>query len=401
MSLLEKFIDYVQYETTSHENVGTTPSTACQFDLAKHLLEELKTRGVKEAFLDEHCYVYGYIEGNTNGKTIGLIAHMDTSDAVSGKNVKPRVIENYDGKDIVLNKDVISEVSRFTALNNYIGKTLVVTDGTTLLGADDKAGIAIIMEVVETLINHPEIKHGPVRVCFNPDEEIGGGMEKFNYDWFKVDYAYTLDGAAPNELEFECFNACSANVVINGISTHPGDAKDKMVNALNVAYKFHSYLDPLARPEHTEKYQGFNHLNDMNGSVERCEMHYIIRNHDRELLEKQKSDFRRACALLNKEYGYQVCELTLKDSYRNMREKFKGHTEPITTVKQAMAKTGLDYKAVAIRGGTDGAVLTFNGILTPNLGTGGLYFHGVHEIACLEDMQLVYKLVLNILDIVK
>ena len=399
--LIEKLLDYVRYETTSHEESQTSPSTEGQWVLAKHLKMQLDELGLEDVVLDEYCYVYGYLPGDPDYLTIGLNAHMDTSEQASGENVHPRVIENYDGSDIVLSEGIMTEVSRFPNLKDYTGKTLVVTDGKTLLGADDKAGIAIIMEVLETLVNHPEIKHGPVRVCFSPDEEIGRGTAHFDYDRFKADFAYTVDGDRPDRMEYENFNAASADVDVNGISVHPGSAKDKMVNALQVAHEFHAMLDPDAVPEKTSGYEGFNMLGAVHGEVGHAVMQYIIRNHDYALLQKQKHDFEVIRDTLNQKYGYEVIDLKIRDSYRNMKEKFIGHEEPINLVKKAMEEIGMEFKAQAIRGGTDGASLTWNGILCPNLGTGGQNFHGVHEFWCKEDGEKSLELILKVLSLAK
>lgn len=397
MSVVERFLDYVSYETTSNELSETCPSTSGQLVLGAHLVEELKKIGIANAYQDKDGYVYGYLEGDPNYKTIGLVAHMDTSDQVSGKNIKTRIIENYDGKDIELSNGIYTEVNRFACLKKYIGKTLVVTDGTTLLGADDKAGVAEIMEILDTLIKHPEYKHGLIRVCFTPDEEIGRGVDKFNYDEFKVDFAYTLDGGDPNVINYECFNAFEAKVLINGISVHPGSAKNMMINALNVAHEFHSYLPVEDRPEHTEGYEGFNALMDMSGSVEKAELNYIIRNHDVALIQKQIDLFRKAEKELNEKYGSNTVVANIRKQYQNMKECFNGHFEAIDLVKEAMKNLNMNYREEAIRGGTDGATLSYNGILCPNLGTGGENYHGVNEFACVESMEEVIKLVLEIL----
>lgn len=395
--LIDKLIDYVKYETTSYEGNETFPSTNEQFELAKHLKDELDKLGLKQVQLDEYCYVYGYLPGDSNYLTIGLNAHMDTSEAASGKNVNPRIIENYDGEDIKLSDTVTTSVERFPNMKKFIGKTIVVTDGNTLLGADDKAGIAVIMETLETLVNNPEIKHGPIWVCFSPDEEVGRGTEHFNYDLFKVDFAYTLDGGDPEEVEFENFNAASALVKVNGVSVHPGSAKNKMINAASVAMEFHSLLDPNAVPEKTEGYEGFNHLVSMKGECLNAELMYIIRNHDLDLLNKQKHDFEVAAQTLNDKYGYQIIDLKLVDAYRNMREKFEGNMKPIDIVKDAMNNLNMEFKAVAIRGGTDGAELTWKGILCPNLGNGGDNYHGVHEVWCKQDGEKAVELLLEVL----
>ena len=399
--LIDKLLDYVRYETTSHEQSKTSPSTEGQWALAKHLKLQLDELGLEDVVLDKHCYVYGCLPGDEDYLTIGLNAHMDTSEQASGENVNPRVIENYDGSDIVLSEGIVTEVSRFPNLKDYVGKTLVVTDGKTLLGADDKAGIAIIMEVLETLVKHPEFKHGPVRVCFSPDEEIGRGTAHFDYDRFKVDFAYTVDGDKPDRMEYENFNAASAVINVNGISVHPGSAKNKMVNALQVAHEFHGMLDPDAVPEKTSGYEGFNMLGAVHGEVGHAVMHYIIRNHDYALLQKQKHDFEVIRDFLNQKYGYEVSDRKISDSYRNMKERFIGHEEPISLVKKAMEKIGMVFMAQAIRGGTDGATLTWNGILCPNLGTGGQNFHGVHEFWCKEDGEKSVELILKVLSLAK
>ena len=397
--LIDKLLDYVAYETTSHEASETFPSTDCQWDLARHLRDELERLGLQKVTLDEYCYVYGYLPGDEDYLTIGFNAHMDTSEQASNKNTRPRIIENYDGTDIKLNEELYTTVERFPNLKDYVGKTLVVTDGNTLLGADDKAGIACIMEVLEILVKNPELKHGPIWVCFSPDEEIGKGTLHFNYDLFKVDFAYTLDGDKPENIEYENFNGATAYVKINGISVHPGTAKNKMVNAIQVAHEFHDMMDKDAVPEKTEGYEGFNLLLGIKGEVATCNMQYIIRNHDYDLLCKQKHDFEIIRDKLNEKYGYEVVELKLVDAYRNMREKFIGHEEPIELAKKAMEEVGLKFNAVAIRGGTDGASLTWHGILCPNLGTGGQNFHGVHEFWCKEDGEKVVELVLKLLSL--
>lgn len=400
--LIDKLLDYVSYDTQSCEETDDFPSSEGQWDLARHLLDELQDLGLENTQLDDYCYVYGYLPGDEQYLTLGLMAHMDTAPQASGKNVKPRIIENYDGEDIILNENgVRTSVRRFPELVNYKGKTLVVSDGNTLLGADDKAGIACIMEVLEILVNNPEIKHGPIWVCFSPDEEVGKGTLHFNYDLFKVDYAYTLDGDYPNCIEYENFNAASADVKINGISVHPGSAKNTMVNALQVAHEFHGMMDSEAMAEKTEGYEGFNLLINMTGEIESAKLHYIIRNHDMDLLNKQKHDFEIIKDKLNEKYGYEAVCLTISDSYRNMKEKFIGHEQPINIVKQAMQEIGLEYREVAIRGGTDGANLTWNGILCPNLGTGGHNFHGVHEFWCEQEGLKVVELVIKILSLAK
>ena len=398
--LIDKLIDYCKYDTQSNEDSLTIPSTEKQKLLGKHLLDELNKLGLSNTQMDEFGYVYGYLDGDHNKPTIGLNAHMDTSPDASGENVKPRIIENYDGKDIKLNDKLATEISRFPHMVKYTGKTLVVTDGNTLLGADDKAGIAIIMQTLEELINN-NLPHGPIWVCFSPDEEIGRGTDKFNYDLFKVDFAYTLDGDDVNYIEYENFNAASAKVFLTGISVHPGDAKDKMVNAIALANEFNSYLDPDKVPERTCGYEGFNHMVSIEGEVGKCELGYIIRNHDINKLNEQKQSFLDIEKKMNDKYGYDCVNVVLKDGYRNMKEKFEGNMYPIELVHEAMDSLGMNFEAKAIRGGTDGANMTWNGVLCPNLGTGGGNYHGVHEFWCKEDGEKAVKLLEKILEIAK
>ena len=399
--LIDKLLDYVSYETTSDEESTANPSSACQLNLAAHLLEELNKLGLEKTVMDEFGYVYGYLPGDESMPTIGLCAHMDTSPDASGKNVKPRIIENYDGKDIELNPELKTTVERFPFLPEYKGKTLVVTDGNTLLGADDKAGVAIIVEVCEYLLNHPEIKHSPVWVCFTPDEEVGRGTEKFNYDLYKVDFAYTVDGGEPHYIEYENFNGASAVVYLTGISVHPGSAKNKMVNASKLCMEFDSLLDQNMVPEKTEGYEGFNHCIGMEAQCSDGKMAYIIRNHDYEPLNKQKEMFVDAMNRMNEKYGYECVRVEIKDSYRNMAEKFKDNMYPVELATKAMENLGVKCEPFAIRGGTDGASLTWNGILCPNLGTGGMNFHGVHEFWCKEDGEFVVEIILEMLKISK
>ena len=399
--LIDKLIDYVKYPTQSDESSTTIPSTAKQKVLGQHLLDELNRLGLANTQMDEYGYVYGYLDGDHNKPTIGLLAHMDTSPDASDINVNPRIIENYDGKDIKLNENLSTEISRFPFLSDYVGKTLLVTDGNTLLGADDKAGIAIIMETLEALIKNPSLSHGPVWVAFTPDEEIGRGTDKFNYDLFKVDFAYTCDGDRPNNFEYENFNAATAIVHLNGISVHPGSAKDKMINAIKLAMEFNSNLNCDMVPEKTEGYEGFNHITDIKGEVGKAEIHYIIRNHDLDKLNKQKDDFKVIEGLMNNKYGYNAVKVELIDAYRNMKEKFEGNTYPIDLARNAMKELGMEFTPVAIRGGTDGASLTWNGILCPNIGTGGQNFHGVHEFWCKEEGEQVVKLVLKMLELAR
>ncbi len=395
--MIKRLIEYAAYETTSDPASESFPSSDKERILANRLLEDVKALGIKDAFVDEYGYVYGSLEANAKGPVIGLIAHMDTSDAVSGKDVKARVIENYDGEDIRLNETLVSEVSRFPELKQKKGKTLIVTDGNTLLGGDDKAGIVIIMEVLETLMKDAERKHPRILFCFNPDEEVGRGTEHFNYDWFQADFAYTLDGQAPEAIECENFNAASAQVKVKGISTHPGSAKDKMINALNVAYEFHRLLPYNMRPENTEGYEGFNHLVSMQGECIEASLSYILRNHDTELLEAQKADFYNARDFLNRKYRMDLVEVEIKDAYRNMKQKFAGHEEILQLAEEAIRLSGLKPRYEAIRGGTDGAELTWHGLLCPNLGTGAYNLHGKHEYVVAEEMEKMAEITLHLL----
>ncbi|NCA96538.1 MAG: peptidase T, partial [Methanomicrobia archaeon] len=334
----------------------------------------------------------GNVEG---GQKIGLVAHVDTAGEMSGKNVKPRLIKNYQGDDIVLNakKNIVMKKSEFPHLNRVIGQDIIVTDGTTLLGADDKAGVAIIMDVVRYLNEHPKVPHGDIKIAFTPDEEIGRGVENFDVKYFDADFAYTLDGSDMQVINFENFNAASADIVIKGSSIHPGDAKDKMVNAILVAMEFNALLPKNDVPHLTEGYEGFNHITDIKGEVEEAKMHYIIRNHDEVKLEKQKDDFRKAATALNLRYGEGTISLSIKDSYRNMGPLLKSNPEALDRVYETYKRLGIEVIAMPIRGGTDGAQLSYRGLLTPNLGTGGYNFHGKYEFVSLTQMKKMVEVV--------
>ena len=397
MKVLEKLLDYVSYETTSDPNSDTCPSSNKELVLGRHLVDELMKYGCDEARNDEHGYVYGTLNGDDAYASLGLVAHMDTSSDASGRNVQPSIIENYDGSSIKLDNGLVTAIEVYPFLKSFIGKTLVVTDGNTLLGADDKAGIAIIMEILETLKNNSDIKHGTIKVCITPDEEIGRGAELFDYDNFKVDYCYTIDGGEYNIIAYENFNAASAVVEITGVSVHPGSAKDKMVNALNVAHEFHELLDPVRRPEHTEGYEGFIHIGGIQGKVEGAKMGYIIRSFDTKELEKFKESFIIAQNFINNKYGYEACKVTLSDDYRNMKEAFKDNMRPIDLFFEVCYEMGIEANTEAIRGGTDGATFSLNGLPCPNLGTGGANFHGPHELWCKEDGEKVVEIILNLL----
>lgn len=386
--LVNRFLKYVTIDTQSDPTQMSCPSTEKQKDLSRLLVDELHQMGYTNAFLDDDGYVYAKIEGNQpHLKPIGLIAHVDTSFDAPGSPVNPRIIHNYQGDTIVLNPFYSMHPNEFPSLSRVIGDDLIVTDGNTLLGADDKCGVAEIMELAERLKEDTSIPHGDLYICFTPDEEIGRGADRFNYDYFKADYAYTLDGSEVGGIEYENFNAASAIVKITGKSIHPGSAKNKMVNALQVAMSFNEMLPKDMRPEHTEKREGFNHLTRLEGEVEQATMQYIIRNHDFDLFKAQKETFAQIQQTLNEKYGYQAVEVTIKDSYYNMYEKIKDRQDIIERAENAIKACGVTPFTEAIRGGTDGARLTYEGLLCPNLGTGGYHFHGRYEFASIQQME--------------
>lgn len=404
MKSFARFLNYVKINTMSDPNSTSHPSTKCQFNLGKVLVDELLDLGVTNAYMDKYGYVYGYIPSNSKKdiKTIGFISHMDTSPDLTGENVNPRMIFNYNGEDVVLNeeKNIVMSVKEFPFLKNRVGETLVVTDGTTLLGADDKAGIAEIMTLVEYIHDHKEFEHGMIRICFTPDEEIGEGTSKFNYEEFKVDFAYTVDGGAEGSIDYENFNAASADVEINGINIHPGSAKGHMINSILIAMEFNNLLPSFNKPENTTMYEGFNHLNDIEGTVENTKMHYIIRNHDKELFNKQKQNFLDIQEFLNKKYETNPVKVTIKDTYYNMYEYLKDHMEIVDIAKEATIMEGITPIISPIRGGTDGATLTYNNILCPNLGTGGYNCHGRYECITTEAMDRCVNILINIVKII-
>lgn len=395
MTILERFIKYVKIDTQAVEDSSTFPSSLKQLKLADLLVEELHSLGISNAFRDEYGYVYAKIEGN-KPQTVGLIAHMDTALEMSDENVNPQVIESYDGKDIILKNGLAIKVSEFPFLAELVGKKLVTTDGNTLLGADDKAGIAIIMQLLEVL---PQIKEPlpSLFICFTPDEEIGDGTKYFNYDLFKVDFAYTLDGADIKYINYENFNAASAHITINGKSIHPGEAKDKLINSMEVAHEFHSMLPHEAKPEYTSWYEGFNHMTGINGCVQQTTMSYIIRNHDLKLFNEQKELFKSITAKLNEKYGEETVVLDLQDSYMNMAELIKPRFEIVQYAIDALALHGIKAEIVPIRGGTDGARLSYGGILTPNLGTASYNHHGAMEIANISQMEQMVEVLITML----
>lgn len=402
MTLLERFFKYVQIDTCSNEESGTSPSTAKQHDLAKVLVEELIQMGAAEVVYDkEHCYVYATIpasEGCENVPVVGFIAHMDTSPAMSGTNVKPRIVKEYDGQDIVLNEqeNVVLKVSDFPEIKKYVGQDLIVTDGTTLLGADDKAGVAEIMTMAEYFLTHSEEKHGKLRIGFTPDEEIGGGTDYFDVELFGAEYAYTVDGGALGELEYENFNAAGARVYVHGRNVHPGSAKGKMKNSILIAQEFQSLLPVFENPMYTEKYEGFYHLDGISGCVEETRLDYIIRDHDRSKFEEKKARFLRVAEFLNGKYGEGTLVVDMKDSYYNMREVIEPHMHLIDRVKEAMEELEITPLISPIRGGTDGARLSFMGLPCPNICTGGENFHGKYEYACVQSMERISKLLVSL-----
>ena len=399
MRAYERLLQYVRVHTTSDPNSGTHPSSARQFDLARMLVEELKTLGVEDAFVDEHCYVYGTLPATPGceGKpALGLIAHMDTANDASGENVQPVLHENYDGRDVTLpDTGMVMQVSKFPFLAKMKGETLITTDGTTLLGADDKAGVAEIMTTVETLQAEGR-PHGKLCIAFTPDEEIGEGAMLFDIPGFEADFAYTVDGGDAGDIEYENFNAAAATVTVRGLSVHPGSAKDKMINASNVAMEFHMALPVMARPETTEGREGFYHLCQMYGDVTDAKLGYILRDHDADKLECKKDNLRQITDALNSKYGPGTVTVEIKDSYRNMIEKILPHFHLIETARTAVRMAGLEPEEVPVRGGTDGATLSWNGLPCPNLGTGGFNFHGVCECITAERMDKATEILLNI-----
>lgn len=402
MRAYERFLDYVKIHTTSDENCDAHPSSQCQFDLARLLEKQMKELGLQNVRLDEFCYVYGTLPatpGYEAKPAIGLIAHMDTAPDASGENVKPQVIENYDGGDVLLaGTGEYMRVATFPELANWKGQTLITADGTTLLGADDKAGIAEILTAVERL-QKENIPHGKVCVAFTPDEEVGAGPDLFDVKGFGADYAYTVDGGDVGELEYQNFNAASAEIAIRGFSVHPGSAKGLMKNALNIAMELHAMLPADERPETTEGTEGFYHLDGMRGTVSEARMGYIIRDHDAEKFAARKATMTAAAEAINKKYGPGTVDLKLIDSYSNMEQQILPHFHLIENAQLAVKQAGLEPKIVPIRGGTDGARLSFMGLPCPNLGTGGFNFHGPCEYITAEKMDKSVEILLNILEI--
>ena len=402
MTVLDRFLKYVTFDTQSNEETGTTPSTPGQRVFAEALVKELEAIGMEEISLDENSYVMATLPANTDEKipTIGFIAHLDTSPDMSGKNVQPRIV-TYLGGDIVLDaeENVVLSQSMFPELSDYKGQDIIVTNGKTLLGADDKGGVAAIVASMQYLKDHPEIKHGKIRIAFTPDEEIGQGADHFDVEKFGCDWGYTIDGGQIGELEYENFNAASARIEVQGRNIHPGYAKDKMINALQVVNELNNLLPPCQRPEHTEGYEGFYHLISIRGEVENASSEYIIRDHSRVKFEEKKRYLQAATALLTGKYGEGVIKLTLKDQYYNMREMVEPYPEVIDKAFQAMEKAGVTPIVRPIRGGTDGARLSYMGLPCPNLFTGGMNFHGKYEYCSLNTMQKAMQTILNLIEL--
>ena len=402
MNITDRFLEYVAFCTTSDENTGLTPSTPGQMVFARYLVDELKNIGLADAAVDENGYVFATLPATTDAPkpTIGFIAHMDTSPDMSGKHIQPRIVSNYDGGDIVLNAedDCVLSPKQFPELTQYVGQDLIVTNGRTLLGADDKAGIAEIVNAVEFLLQHPEIEHGKVRIAFTPDEEIGQGPHHFDVAKFAADWAYTMDGGEIGELEYENFNAASAKVTVKGRNVHPGYAKHKMLNSMRVAQQFVGMLPRLETPEHTDGYEGFYHLVGINGNVEQTVLTYIIRDHDRTRFESRKDEMRHLVKKINAEYGEGTAAVELKDQYYNMREKIEPVMHIIDLAVQAMERAGVKPNVRPIRGGTDGAQLSFMGLPCPNIFAGGHNFHGRYEFVPIQSMQKASEVILNIIE---
>lgn len=403
-NVVERFLKYVAFDTQSDENSNVTPSTEKQRVFATYLKSELESLGLEDIYLDDKSYLYATLPANTDEKlpVVGFIAHLDTSPDMTGSGVSPRIVANYDGGEIVLCEEdnIVLSPKQFPELLNHKGEDLIVTNGKTLLGADDKAGIAEIIAAVDFLLQHPEIKHGKVRIAFNPDEEIGLGAHNFDVERFGCDWAYTMDGGEVGELEFENFNAASAKIHIKGRNVHPGYAKDKMINSILVANKFISMLPETEVPEHTSGYEGFFHIASISGSVEECTLSYIIRDHDREMFESRKRQIEECVSKVNEFYGDKIVELELHDQYYNMREMVEPKMHIIDIAKHAMENAGVKPSIKAIRGGTDGAQLSFKGLPCPNIFAGGLNFHGRYEFVPIQSMEKAAKVIVEIIKLV-
>lgn len=402
-SIVDRFLKYVSFDTQSAEDSNTTPSTAKQFKLAEYLRDELQEIGMTEVEMDENGYVYATLPANTDKEipTIGFIAHMDTSPDCSGANIHPRIVKAYDGTDIVLDAEagLVTSPKKFPELLDHVGEDLIVTDGHTLLGADDKAGIAEIVQAMVYLMEHPEIKHGKVRVGFNPDEEIGLGAHKFNVEKFGCAWGYTMDGGELGELEYENFNAASAKIEVKGVSVHPGYAKNKMINAARVAAEFAAQMPVTETPEQTVEFEGFYHLLSIEGNVEHASLSYIIRDHNRERFERRKQFVQKAAEWMNERYGEGTVTATINDQYYNMREMIEPVPHVVDIVLDAMKECNIPAKVRAIRGGTDGAQLSFMGLPCPNIFAGGLNFHGPHEFLPIPSLEKASELVVKIVEL--
>lgn len=403
INVVDRFIKYAKIDTQSDENSDQTPSTLKQFNLAKEIERELIEMGMTDVSLDNNCYLMATLPANsdTNIPTIGFIAHLDTSPDMSGENVRPRIVEQYDGEDILLNEElnIVLSPNDFPELLDYVGEDLIVSDGTTLLGADDKAGIAEIITAMQYFLDHPEIKHGKVRIAFTPDEEIGRGADKFDVQKFDADWGYTVDGGEVGEFEYENFNAASAKVIIRGRNVHPGYAKNKMINALCVANELINMLPANERPEFTEGYEGFFHITSLNGTVEEAELSLIIRDHDRQMFERRKKILQEGVNFMNERYPNRL-QLELRDQYYNMREKIEPVNHVIDYALRAMQEVGVTPKVKPIRGGTDGARLSFMGLPCPNIFTGGLNFHSRYEFIPVRSMEKATQVIGKIVEIV-
>lgn len=397
-TLIERLVRYAKIDTQSDFNSESTPSTAGQWDLLHELEKEMKTIGLTDVGMDEAGYLFGTLPANTDREipVIGFLAHVDTATDFTGKNVNPQRIDNYDGQDIPLNDSIAMTVSDFPALKNYVGHTLITTDGTTLLGADNKAGVAEIMTAMEYLNAHPEIEHGTIRVAFTPDEEIGRGPHKFDVKRFDAKYAYTMDGGPLGELQYESFNAASGKLIVQGKSVHPGSAKNKMVNAQTVAIQFQQEMPKNEVPELTENYEGFIHLNNFIGNVETAELTYIIRDFDKEKFEDKKRHMQAVAEKLQQQYGEEAVRLEIEDQYYNMREKIEPVMEIVDNAERAMTALGIKPDIVPVRGGTDGSQLSYMGLPTPNIFTGGENYHGKYEFISAENMEKATQVIIEI-----
>jgi len=405
MTLTERFLNYVSFTTTSDENTNMTPSTPGQMIFAKFLVEELKSIGLQEVEVDKNGYIMATLPANADKQvpTIGFIAHMDTSPDMTAKHVKPRIVTNYDGNDILLNDEklIVLETEKYPEILQYKGQDIIVTDGTTLLGADDKAGLAEIVTAMEYLLAHPEIKHGKIRIGFTPDEEIGQGADHFDVPKFGAEWAYTIDGGEIGELEFENFNAASAKIIFQGLNVHPGYAKHKMLNSMRVAYQFASMLPRHETPEHTEKYEGFYHLVGMEGTVEKSSLSYIIRDHEKDRFERRKKEMQHLVNKINAEFGEGTATLELRDQYYNMREKVEPVMHVVDLAFEAMEAVGVKPNVKPIRGGTDGARLSYEGLPCPNIFAGGHNFHGRFEYVPVQSMEKAMMVIVKIAELLE